>query len=486
MTPTHSHVPSTSMINRKLLAAAVAILAVAACKDINAPNLNAPSVDGLGASVGALASTSIGLLSNLRGQTFGQVVFGAGMAREGYRFDVAEGRYTSQFVQSPTIDNSNFIGAGLWNGNYNTSLTADALTAAANSSPLLNAGQGAGLRGYARTARAIAYWNIAQTRDTLGFPIQTDQAAGTLAAIRCKPGALAAITALLDSAYTDLNVAGATFIFSLPAGVNNGFGASDLEALKNLNRAFKAKVSLYAGLAGTSYAAPVGGNVPALNAALAALAQVSVFSTAPATFNNGFYHVFSTGAGDATNPLYVPLGVQNIYRLDKSLVDSVEAGDTRFAAKTVAAPPLSSPIVGFPAVPTTVAFNVYQSVTQSMALIRMEELVLLRAQANIALNNLVAAKADIDIVRGAAGLGPSAAPAGVTATGTLSQLLQQKRYSLMWEGLQRVVDLRAYGVLNATYRPAPVGFAVFQPVLPIPLNELTARVLTPSTVVCTP
>ena len=482
MTPTHSHVPSTSMINRKLLATAVAILAVAACKDINAPNLNAPSVDGLGASVGALASTSIGLLSNLRGQAFGQVVFGSSMARDGYRFDVAEGRYVSNFTQL-AIDNSNFIGAGLWNGNYNTSLTADALTVAANTSVLLNAGQGAGLRGYARTMRAVAYWNVAETRDTLGFPIQTDQAAGALAPIRCKPGALAGIITLLDSAYADLNTAGATFIFSLPAGVNNGFGASDIEAVKNLNRAIKAKAFLYLGLAGASFAAPLAGNAVPLNAALAALAQVTVFSAAPANFGAGFYHVFSTNAGDATNPLYVPLGIQNIYRLDKSLVDSVEAGDTRFAAKTVAAPALSSPISGFPAVPSTVAFNVYQSTTQKMALIRMEELVLLRAQANAALNNLAAAKADIDAVRGGAGLLPSAAPVGVTAAATLTQLLQEKRYSLMWEGMQRLMDLRAYGLLSTTYRPAQAGFNVFAPVLPIPLNEATARV---GVVACTP
>jgi hypothetical protein len=474
MTPTHGNVPSTSMNHRTLFAAAVAILSVAACTDVNAPNLNAPSVDGLSASVGALASTSVGLLSDLRGQKFGQVVFGSSMARDGYRFDVAEGRYVSNFTQLP-IDNSNFIGSGLWNGNYNTSLTADALTRAANTSALLSAGQGAGLRGYARTMRAMAYWNVAETRDTLGFPIQTDQAAGTLAPVRCKPAALAAIIALMDSAYTDLNTAGASFIFSLPAGVNTGFGASDIEAVKNLNRAIKAKASLYLGLIGTSIGTPVGGNTAALNAAVTALGQVSVFSTAPANYGAGFYHVFSTGAGDATNPLYVPLGVANIYRLDKSLVDSVEAGDTRFAAKTVAAPGLSAPISGFPAVPSTVAFNVYQSITQKMAVIRMEELVLLRAQANIALNNLAAAKADIDAVRGGAGLPASAAPVGVTATATLTQLLQEKRYSLMWEGMQRAVDLRAYGVLNTTYRPSLAGFNVFQPVLPIPLNEVTAR-----------
>ena len=477
---THSIVTRTPMATRMYVAAAVVLLTASACTDINSPNLNAPSVDGLGASVGALANTSVGLLGNLRGQVFGQVVFGASMARDGFRFDVAEPRFVGNFVQA-TIDASNFIGSGLWNGNYNTSLTADALTVAANSSPLLSAGQGVGLRGYARTMRAIAYWNVAMSRDTLGFPVRTDQAAGTLAPIRCKPGALAAIAALLDSAYTDLTTGGASLIFALPSGVNNGFGASDLEALMNLNRAMKAKVSVYAGLVGTTFAAPVGGTPATLSAALTALGLITVSTTSG--FSNGFYHVYSTGAGDATNPLYVPLGVQNIYRLDKSMVDSVEAGDTRYSAKVVAAPSLSSPIAGFPAAPSTSAFNVYQNITQPIALIRVEELILLRAQANIALNNLAAAKVDLDIVRVAAGLPASAAVVGTSATAAVTELLRQKRYSLMWEGLHRLVDLRAYGVLNVTYRTAETATDPFQTVIPLPQNEVTARA---GIVACTP
>ena len=476
--------PSRSRVAPRRLrlgAVMLAALAFTACNEVNAPNLNAPSVTGLGASSGALASTAVGLLANLRGQVFGQVVYGGALARDGFRFDVAEPRFTSQFVQS-TIDPSAFIGSGLWNGNYNTSLTADALVGAANGS-LLTAPQAVGLKGYARTLRAIAYWNVAMGRDTLGFPIQTDQPPGTLATVRCKPGALTAIMALLDSGYADLNTAGATFIFSLPSGVNAGFGASDVEAISNLNRAIKAKVALYAGLAGTSFTAPVGGTPATLNAALAAIGQITTFSTSPAGFGNGFYHVYSTSAGDATNPLYVPLGVQNIYRLDKSTVDSVEAGDTRYAAKVVAAPPLSSPVAGFPAAPSVNAFNVYQSNTQPIALIRMEEIVLLRAQANIALNNLAAAKADIDIVRGAAGLPASAANVGTTATAAVSELLRQKRYSLLWEGMHRLLDLRTYGVLKSTYRAAETATDPFQTVLPLPQNEVTAR---GGSVTCTP
>lgn len=466
--------PRVTISRLRTLALTAAALSAAACSEVNAPNLNAPSVTGLGASVGALASTSVGLLANLRGQMFGQIVFGASMARDGFRFDVAEPRFTSQFVQSQ-IDNSAFIGNGLWAANYNTSLTADALTAAAGVGGLLTASQAAGLKGYARTMRAIAYWNVAMTRDTLGFPIQTNQAAGTLAPIRCKPGALAGILALLDSGYTDLSTPGASLIFSLPSGVNQGFGATDLETLQNLNRAMKAKVAVYAGLIGTSFTAPVGGATATLNAALAAIGQITTFSAAAASFGNGFYHVYSTAAGDATNPLFVPLGVPNIYRLDRSTVDSVEAGDARYASKVVAAPGLSSPVSGFPAIPSTAAFNVYQSTTQSIAMIRMEELVLLRAQANIALNNLAAAKTDIDIVRVAAGLPASAANVGTNATAAVTELLRQKRYSLLWEGLQRLQDLRAYGVLKSAYRTAETATDPFQTVLPIPLNEVTAR-----------
>ena len=72
------------------------------------------------------------------------------------------------------------------------------------------------------------------------------------------------------------------------------------------------------------------------------------------------------------------------------------------------------------------------SSTDRLAIIRNEELILLRAEANIGLGNLAAA-----------GLGPVV----LTASNALTQLLYEKRYSLFMEG-HRWVDMRRYGRLS--------------------------------------
>ena len=78
-----------------------------------------------------------------------------------------------------------------------------------------------------------------------------------------------------------------------------------------------------------------------------------------------------------------------------------------------------------------------------MPIIRNEELILLRAEANIGLGNLAAAQVDVNVVRAAAGLGPVV----LTASNALTQLLYEKRYSLFMEG-HRWVDMRRYGRLS--------------------------------------
>jgi hypothetical protein len=71
---------------------------------------------------------------------------------------------------------------------------------------------------------------------------------------------------------------------------------------------------------------------------------------------------------------------------------------------------------------------------------------LLRAEANIGLNQFATAEADLNIVRTAAGL--AAYPAGSTsAANALDRLLYEKRYSLFCEG-HRWVDLRRYNRLS--------------------------------------
>ena len=83
------------------------------------------------------------------------------------------------------------------------------------------------------------------------------------------------------------------------------------------------------------------------------------------------------------------------------------------------------------------------SSTSSVPIIRNEELILIRAEANIGLGNFAEAETDLNIVRAAAGL---AGYTGTAASNALDRLLHERRYSLFGEG-HRWVDMRRYGRL---------------------------------------
>ena len=118
----------------------------------------------------------------------------------------------------------------------------------------------------------------------------------------------------------------------------------------------------------------------------------------------------------------------------------------------------------------------YPSPTTPIPLIKNEELILLRAEANIGLSDLGSALPDINTVRTLSG-GLPALAGFADAAAALDELLYNKRYSLMFEGAIRWVDARHYGRLNTlpidrpTADPPDVVFST----LPIPNAETLPR-----------
>src|SRR5205814_4914833 len=127
-------------------------------------------------------------------------------------------------------------------------------------------------------------------------------------------------------------------------------------------------------------------------------------------------------------------------------------------------------------------FVMYPNTDSPVAIIRNEELILLRAEANIGLGNLTPAKADIDFIRASSGglkprcpslgAGGCVSPA-INAGNILDELLKQKEYSLLFEGGHRWIDARRYGRLAKLPIDQPGQFV--QPAFPIPLVECDAR-----------
>jgi hypothetical protein len=123
------------------------------------------------------------------------------------------------------------------------------------------------------------------------------------------------------------------------------------------------------------------------------------------------------------------------------------------------------------------------ALTMPIPILTNAELLLLRAQAEIELGQFVAATADINAVHTKDGGLPPYALFTDKPT-AIKAVLYEKRYSLLGQSAQRLVDLRAYGLLNATAGPGRSTGDIFQSVLPIPKGQFDTRNVTTITPAC--
>jgi hypothetical protein len=111
--------------------------------------------------------------------------------------------------------------------------------------------------------------------------------------------------------------------------------------------------------------------------------------------------------------------------------------------------------------------------------VRNAELILLRAQAEIATGDLVNATKDINATHTVeGGLAPYATFA--TASAAIDGLLYELRYTFAYIGPQHIVALREYGLFNLAYvsqpgMPSPGASDALVSQLPITQNEANAR-----------
>jgi hypothetical protein len=227
--------------------------------------------------------------------------------------------------------------------------------------------------------------------------------------------------------------------------------------LAQVAQALKARAEVYRG-----------GNI----AALTALTASFLDANAPLTL--GAYYDFSTGSGDLSNTLFDP-NRERSHGHEKSVEEaqlrSDGSPDLRLQRK-VAASDLRT-ILG---IDVRYGFTIYNTPNDPVPIIRNEELILLRAEANLALGNLDPALADINLIRQTSGgLNPISAGtwAGMTADQRIDELLYNKRYSLMWEGSHRWVDARRYGRLASLPRAGPDH--IVWPYFPLSSDECIPR-----------
>jgi len=444
---------------KKYIAVLLAGALLAGCKDsTGVQDLNNPSLDET-----LSKPLTLGGLQNLQtGYTDAQraalgiapanyINFAEVMARDAYRVDASESRYVNEFLNG-TPDPSAFSGGGNFTAFFRNIRAANTiLQALPGATAEISAQQKSAESGLVRTLKAIDYYRALEYRDTLGIPYAVEGALGTtLAPIVCKTKVLASISALLDSANTELLAGGSTFSVSLPRGYT---GFNTPATFAKFNRGWKGKVELYRALDHQGSTGAAG-----FTSALAALNASFINLTDPAT---GVYFTFSTAPGDTPNQL-----VDGNLHLNPQVSDSLQPGDRR-GSKII--PATASSLQG-----VTWKSNFSVNQTQNIAYLKNEELVLLRAQAKVGLGDLAGALADVNFVRSASGglapLGPFA-----NATDAISKILIEKRYSLLMESAHRLVDLRAYGLLRAPFFKQERPGDIFLKALPIPQNEADQR-----------
>jgi hypothetical protein len=457
------------IMTKRIMALVAAAALATACKDATSiPDLNNVSssllASGLNrASVQLLATGLLNADRGNAGETF--IVFPETMARDLYRIDNAENRWITQMVGS-AADPSAFTGGALWSGYYVAIKSANNIIDNIKTASDLSAAEQSATVGLAQTFKALQYWHVAEMRDSLGLPIAVDNPiTAPPAAFVCKSDGLAYVSALLDSAYTNLQAAGATaFPFALPAGFTSNGDYSTPAAFALWNRGVKGKVEFYRGMDHTKP------NAASFATAVAALTQ-ALGTLNASTLNNSVYYTYSTSPGERESPFAGDAAVH----LNPSAGDSIQAGDLR-ASKIIN---FCTGLCAGSGVSTTfdMAYAVAAdptNLTRPYALLKNAEMVLLRAQAEIEAGQLAAATADVNFVRTNQG-GLPALPTFASAAAGRAAVLYEKRYSFLFEGPQRFVDLRAYGFLNAAHLRKETTADIFQSALPIPQGEINGR-----------
>lgn len=446
----------TTILKPFRMALALAAVGGVAC-DFEIANPNSPDIIGENPTRSQVAASAIGLLIATRADVADWALDAGILGREAYRFDGSDPRFTGEMMQGPLDPGSRAFGGDHWAEPYAAIRTGNNLLAVIGTATALSAEEQNAVRGYVHTLQAYNLMIVldAHSQDQIPIDVGTDVTAPP-APLVTNAEAWNRVIQLLDGAVTELQGGGLAFPFSLPPGFS-GFDTPG--SFVQFNRALRARVAVYR----ADYLG-----------ALTYLGESFLNEAAP--LDLGVYMDFSAGAGDFPNPLvsqtrenfgHPSLETQAQLQTDGSL-------DRRFLTKLTLRPEESR---GTPQVLTShLGWIRYPSPNSPIPLIKNEELILLRAEANLGLGSTVPALDDINRIRqGSGGLPLYAGP--VDAASLLNELLYNKRYSLLYEGGHSWIDYRRYGLTSALTsfdRPGPPPDVIFA-TLPIPASELLPR-----------
>jgi hypothetical protein len=430
------------------------------CKEVNVINTNNPSIDQLTGSPtpATVATATQGLLITIRGLagTYAQTagIFG----REVYNLDPSEPRTVNGYLVGPLEPGGFGIEFG-FGAAYRGIRAGEAILKATDQLESLTAPQKEAIRGFVKTMQAYLFLGQALVRDDLGLPIAVSATTGggDPAPVVSKAEVYTNIARLLDEAKTHLNAGGTAFPFQLHSGFA---GFTTPTTFLRFNRALKARVDIYM----KNYAA----SLTSLNESF-----INTSATTRANLDLGVYHVFSSASGDATN-IQFDATPRAIVVVPSFLNDAQRRADNTPDLRASSKAAVSATTLSQQGVSSNLRNTVYTSTTSPMAIIRNEELILIRAEARWFTGNKQGALDDINFVRvNSGGLGPTTLTTASTDDQFITELLYNRRYSLFFEFGHRWWDARRFNRL-ATLDKALPTHKIF-PYVPYPADECLAR-----------
>ena len=449
----------------RYLSTVLALAALTACNDLVVPDLNNPPLEDLTESPtrSSVLLATQGLFVSARVAMASQAGYVSALGiigRESYNFDPSDPRFSTEMLAGPLDGGSPQFGGAQWTPRYRAVRGADnvLVAAAAVADADLPPSEKAGIRGIAKTHMAFQLLLAVNTRDLNGIPTSVNpDPTGDPTPWRTKSEAFADIEALLDDAATDLAAASFPSDLDFPPGYATADTPADFLAF---NQALRARVAVYQG--------------DFTDALTLYLPASFLDDTAP--FSLGVSYDFGIGTGETQNLLFDQSGsllAHPSIRTDAQL-QTGGALDQRALDKTAVLPVPIPDQTG--RISSDLMFVHYGSPTASLPIIRNEELILLRAEANLGAGSAAAALTDINLVRTTAGgldAITAAAWTAMTATQQLDELLYNKRYSLLWEGGHRWIDMRRYGKLGEI--PLDLPSFTIPTAYPVPTQECDAR-----------
>ena len=396
-----------------------------------------------------IAQLVAGTLSAIR-EPVEQYFVDVGMVgREMYRFLQAEPRFTQDLMGggNAVLDAGSFYITNPWAEFYtNIRMTNIIIEAVSGDIEGLTQESANGASGFAKTIKAYQYLLALNLTNENGVVQQNQADISEVGQLLTKSESFDLINRLLDEAATELNNAGDSFGFALPAGFE---GFNDPAGFREFNRGLRARVAAYVE------------DWPAVNSAL----QES-FIDANGSLETGVFHDFTNDPNDISNPIFADpqSGRGDSWVAHPDWVPDAESDDQRVDDKVVE----RNSIARLDGLESDFGLFVYKTITSPIPIMRNAELLLLRAEYNINKSSpdLDAAQDDINVIRNTAGLPDFGGQE--TQQALLDEVLNQRRYELFLEG-HRWVDMRRYNRLDEL--PKDRNGDNVWPSFPIPENE---------------